>query len=137
MTRHKLTPEEKQSLLDDAVSRIQEMTVDGRQPTAKQYNAARNGALSTTGLHRHGVTFGQLLEQARGTPYRTRRPATPTAVPPEVEAEIQAAFARGDHIDQRRKDWPLFAIPTRVETVLIPQGDATALKITRYYASIR
>jgi len=58
-------------------------------------------------------------------------------VPPDVEAEIQAAFARGDHHPLHYRDWPLFAIPTRLVVKDIPLPDGSAYRITSAYASIR
>ena len=148
--------------LPKAIARLREMAdEDGLAPMLRDYNKQRGaGCASTSFFESHGIAYTELvqragLQQRRSGPVPkpdvarrapnvrapdvARRAPNVRApdVPPDVEAEIQAAFARGDHHPLHYRDWPLFAIPTRVETVLIPQGDATALKITRYYASIR
>ena len=124
--------------LPKAIARLRELAGDGGlAPMLRDYDKQRGaGYASTTFFESHGIAYAELVRYA-GLQQRRSRPGPKPDVPPEVEAEIQAAFARGDHHPLHYRDWPLFAIPTRVETVLIPQGDATALKITRYYASIR
>lgn len=134
--------------LPKAIARLRQLAdADGLAPMQKEYNKQRgSGCASTTFFESRGVSYTELVRRAGLTNQRSgRRPkdspaktgALPRGVPPEVEAEICAAFASGDHIPQSRKEWPMFATPTRVETVLIPQGNGTALKITRYYASLR
>lgn len=133
--------------LPKAIARLRELAdEDGIAPSQTEYRLNRGDCVAIDFFKSRGVAYSELVRRAGLTKHRSGRrsqgsvkaPGAPSrGVPPEVEAEINAAFARGDHIDQRRKEWPLFAIPTRIETVLIPQGDSTALKITRYYASLR
>lgn len=120
--------------LPKAITRLRELANDdGLAPMLRDYNKQRGaGCASTTFFESHGVAYSELVRRA-GLQQRRRAPD----VPPDVEAEIQAAFARGDHHPLHYRDWPLFAIPTKVEQFTVPLPDGSGYRITRYYASIR
>lgn len=131
--------------LDLAAARIQALHAQlGRIPTALEYNTASPtniapGARTTTFFLRHSIRYSDLCARAGYTP---RRPGIKSntntnadGIPTDVETEIVAALAAGDH--QLYREWPIVAIPTKTETREIPQPDGTIYRITRTYASLR
>jgi hypothetical protein len=133
-----------------AVARLRALAVDGVAPTKPVYDAQRgSGAPSSAVLFRHGVKWQELLRRA-GLSGALRGYNTPAAVakrngdrlapgvPNAVEMEIRAAFERGDHVPAVRREWPLFAIPTRLEVREWPLADGSGvMRVTRAYASLR
>ena len=60
--------------------------------------------------------------------------AYPGQIPPDVETEIQSMH---DHAEPPTpSQWPIFGIPTRHETFIVPIDDATAIRCTRSYYSL-
>jgi hypothetical protein len=136
--------------LPKAIARLREMAdEDGLAPMLRDYNKQRGaGCASTSFFESHGIAYTELVQRAGLQQRRSGPVPKPDAarrapnvrapdVPPDVEAEIQAAFARGDHHPLHYRDWPLFAIPTKVEQFTVPLPDGSGYRITRYYASIR
>ena len=145
----RLTAEEIEEYVAAAVRRVVELAVDGVAPTQPAYNAQRGAAPSSAVLFRHGVAWQEVLRRA-GLKGALRGYNTPAAVakrngdrlapgvPNAVEAEIRAAFERGDHVPAVRREWPLFAIPTRLEVREWPLADGSGVvRVTRAYASLR
>lgn len=125
--------------IDLAVAEIRRLATElGRAPRQVEHNAMRQGSMSINGLHIRGVKFSSLLKRAGiEKPKPAEKPRRGGGVPTQVEREIREAFQRGDHLPTVKQDWPLFAIPTRVERREIPQADGSVLVLTRYYASLR
>ena len=128
-----------EEMVEAAKRRMWALSVDGHAPSGREYQTDRGDAPSMQTLLRRGFSYTELVRQAGLLPAKQKRPAARVGanVPDEVEAEIQAAFARGDHVPVTRQDWPFFAIPTGKEVREYPQGDGTVYRVTRYYASIR
>lgn len=142
-------------ILQAVIQRIRELSSDGIAPTLTVYNANRGDLFGDSSLSKRGWSWTALCKLAglkmnpraeRISAGMAKRSAgrsadipadIPTGIPPEVEAEIAAAFARGDHLPLHKREWPMQAIPSKIETVIVPRGDGTAHKITRYYASVR
>lgn len=131
--------------LERTIARLRAMAKNGVAPGSKTYNAQRGAGCRTSSyFEANGISWSELLRRAglRQRPSGTapiNRAPTPDApsVPPEVEAEIRAAFDRGDHLPDYQRDWPLLAIPTRLVVKDIPLPDGSAYRITSAYASIR
>jgi hypothetical protein len=131
--------------LGDTIAFLQELSAKtGIMPAIRDYDRQRPCTLpGSESLRRRGWDWAALaaraglqlrstLHAAKARPRKVR-----SDVPPDVEAEIQAAFARGDNLPNHKRDWPLFAIPTGVERVYVQQPDGSVWQITRHYASIR
>ena len=116
-----------------AVARLRELAQDGVAPGYREYNDLRGDAISREAICAY-ISWAEFVERAG---LQMPRDGESEAVPEEVEAEIAAAFARGDHLPNHYRDWPLSAIPTKVERFIVPLPDGSGYRITRYYASIK
>ena len=141
MTRYTEWPAEHPSVLA-ALIVIRRLACNGRPPSMRIYNEQRGSALSSGAMAGHGWDWAALVKAAgmtvrqqgnkKGQKLNIRH-----EVPVALEAEIQAAFERGDNLPLSRQEWPLRAIPTRVEVRDIPLPDGSVYRVTSYYASIR
>ena len=112
---------------------------DGKTPTRMEYDKRRGDAMSSVALNDHGWSWSRLAAEAGLRPNvgGNKKRHLRSEVPVALEAEIQAAFERGDNLPMSRQEWPLRAIPTRVEVRDIPLPDGSVYRVTSYYASIR
>ena len=143
MTRPKFT---RQSGIDAAVARIQELAVDGIAPPRSIYAVRHNQAPGVGWLHKNKIDYGDLcamaglrrsnksLAAADARRFRQRRLSN-ASVPPATEAEIERMSTAAAPPEPRT--WPLFGIPTRTETVISRLDDGTAIRTTRQYYSLR
>lgn len=104
----KVTPE----ALERVRALLRQLATGGRIPRRVDYDAARAPDMpSASALHTHGYTWSRMAQEC-GLQPSILRAAVTDDVPPEVEAEIVAAFQRGDHLPTWKIDWPLFSEKT-------------------------
>lgn len=134
-----------QTATDLAIAEIQRMAQNGIVPPSSIYNARRrHGAPSTAWMQKHNISYIDLAHQA-GLRLSTRSlhnggRSRSTGVPSAVEADIAAAFARGDHLPAHYhyNHDTITCIPTRIEQHLVTDSrTGDTIRITRHYASIR
>lgn len=126
---------------------IRDNSIDGIGPARSMYHtaASRAGLPSYSTLQLRKWTWRKLLDAAGVEQRQLGRPpihtgsqflrAYPGAVPTTVEEEIDLMQANAE--PPRPTDWPLFGIPTRRETFVVPISADTAIRCTRQYYSLR
>ncbi len=133
--------------LESVLQWIRDNSNDGIGPPRSAYHsaAAAAGLPSYSTLQLRKWTWVKLLASAGveqrqvGRPPKSEGPAFlrrwPGAVPATVEEEIQKMH---DHAEPPQpRTWPLFGIPTKTETFVVPITDDTAIRCTRSYYSLR
>jgi hypothetical protein len=128
-----------------AIAEIQRLAQNGIAPSSSIYDARRrHGAPGTAWMHSHNISYIDLVHQAglrlSSRSLRNARQPLNTGVTPAVEAEIAAAFDRGDHLPTHyHYNHDTFTcIPTRIEQFLVTDSrTGDTIRITRHYASIR
>ena len=126
---------------------IRDNSIDGIGPARSMYHsaAAAAGLPSYSSLQLRKWTWPLLLDAAGVQRRQVGRPmsgngsaflrAYPGAVPTTVEEEIDLMKANAE--PPRPSEWPLFGIPTRRETFVVPITADTAIRCTRQYYSLR
>ncbi len=133
--------------LEPVLQWIRDNSTDGIGPARSMYHsaAAKLGLPSYSSLQLRRWTWPALCAKAGverrqvGRPPKSEGPAFlrrwPGAVPATVEEEIQHMH---DHAEPPQpRSWPIFGIPTRTETYIVPIDDTTAIRCTRSYYSLR
>ena len=126
---------------------IRSNSTDGIGPARSAYHsaAAAAGLPSYSSLQLRKWTWPALLDAAGVQRRQVGRPPKsdgaaflrcwPGAIPATVEEEIQHMH---DHAEPPQpRSWPLFGIPTKTETFVVPITDDTAIRCTRSYYSLR
>lgn len=143
MVAKRKTADEVEQMVAAAVARVRELAVNGVAPASKRYDMQRGTAPTASALFRHGVTWEMVvrragLRPALGGAAAMQQRAAKLGVPPEVEAEIAAAFAAQEETAAWLRAWPMRAIPTRLEVRESPLPDGSGVvRVTRAYASLR
>ncbi|MCB9125592.1 MAG: hypothetical protein H6643_13930 [Caldilineaceae bacterium] len=126
---------------------IRDNSIDGIGPARSMYHsaAAAAGLPSYSSLQLRKWTWPALCKLAGVERRQVGRPpihtgaqflrAYPGAVPTTVEEEIDLMKANAE--PPRPSEWPLFGIPTRRETFVVPITADTAIRCTRQYYSLR
>ena len=137
--------------LEPVLQWIRNNTIDGISPARRMYHAsaARAGLPAYSSLQRRNWTWPKLLAAAGVPPRAVGRPrniiepecgnamlhrvagCTPATVDDEIE------LMRTHAEPPRPIDWPLFGIPTKTETFVVPLTANTAVRCTRQYFSLR
>lgn len=134
----KMTTEQVEVRLGQAVRRLQALATDGVAPTRDAYNAACGDAPSADALRKYGLSWAAVVRRAGLRPQRRGPERLGAGLPAAVEKEIRAAFARGDHLPMHHRDWPLAAIPLRLEVREEPLPDGSGVRrVTRAVALLR
>ena len=117
--------------LEPVLQWIRNNTIDGISPARRMYHAsaARAGLPAYSSLQRRNWTWPKLLAAA-GVPPRVAGCTPATA---DEEIELMRTHAE----PPRPTDWPLFGIPTKTETFVVPLTANTAVRCTRQYFSLR
>ena len=133
--------------LEPVLQWIRDNSIDGIGPARSMYHsaAAAAGLPSYSSLQLRKWTWPALCKLAGVERRQVGRPpihtgaqflrAYPGAVPTTVEEEIDLMQANAE--PPRPTDWPLFGIPTRRETFVVPINADTAIRCTRQYYSLR
>ena len=137
--------------IEPVLSWIRTNTVDGISPARRMYHAsaARSGLPAYSTLQRRNWTWPKLLKAAGVPPRPAGRPRNISeresgsailhrvsgATPATVEEEMDLMRAHAE--PPRPAEWPLFGIPTKTETFVVPLTANTAIRCTRSYYSIR
>ena len=134
----KLTTEQVEVRVGQAVRRLQALAVDGVAPTREAYNAACGDAPSADALRSYGLSWAAVVRRAGLRPLRKGPERLGAGLPAAVEKEIRAAFQRGNHLPMHKREWPLAAIPGRLEVreELLPDGSGVR-RVTRAVALLR
>lgn len=123
-----------------AAERLCELAAGGIAPLQREYEAQRGDAPTVAMLASYGVRYRDVVKLAglrmlSGADRKRIREAR--LVPDDLEAEIQAAFAAQAETAIDLAEWPMKAIPTRVEVREYPLENGGVYRVTRCYASIR
>lgn len=128
------------ALANAAVERLRELAADGIAPLQREYEARRGDAPTLTMLAQYGMRYRDLVKLAglrMLSDAERKRFREANQVPDELEAEIRAAFAAQAETAVALAEWPMQAIPTRVEVREYPLANGGVYRVTRCYASIR
>jgi hypothetical protein len=123
-----------------AAKRLRELSVGGIAPQMREYSEARGDAPTLAVLSSYGVRYGHLVKMAglrTMSAAEQKRRREERQVPDDLEAEIRAAFAAQAETAVDLSEWPMKAIPTRVEVREYPLANGEVYRVTRCYASIR
>ncbi len=115
------------------------------RPAASLYDAEHGDLPGFSSLQRRGWTWNRLIAAAGLLPPEKGRPpvrpgaqflrANPGMAPASVDEEVEEMRLRAE--PPVPKSWPLFGIPTKVETFIGRFPDGTPARCTRHYFSLR
>ena len=114
-------------------------------PSRTLYDAEHGDLPGFSSLQRRGWTWNRLIAAAGLLPPEKGRPpvrpgaqflrANPGMAPASVDEEVEQMRLRAE--PPVPDSWPLFGIPTKVETFIGRFRDGTPVRCTRHYFSLR